>query len=194
MANLINAEHFILKKLDTELPDGLFYHGIHHTLNVAATAKFIALQEGVTNPADLNLLYFAALYHDAGFIVSYQNHEENSCLLARENLPQFGFSTEDLDVICALIMATKVPQNAQTHLERILCDADLDYLGRDNISSIAGMLYKELHTQGFVKDVEAWNEIQIKFLTQHTFHTEYAQKKLNPKKMAYLDELKKLSK
>ncbi|MDA0973125.1 MAG: hypothetical protein O2867_05255 [Bacteroidetes bacterium] len=41
-------------------------------------------------------------------------------------------------------MATKVPQEPKDHLARILCDADLDYLGGDDYDEIAGGLYQEL--------------------------------------------------
>ena len=49
--------------------------------------------------------------------------------MAKEELPKFGLSEKDIELICGMIMATKIPQNPKTKLEKIIADADLEYLG-----------------------------------------------------------------
>ena len=48
-------------------------------------------------------------------------------------------------------MATEIPQNPKTHLEMIMCDADLDYLGRYDFETISNNLYTEFLDFGFVR-------------------------------------------
>ena len=71
-------------------------------------------------------------------------------------------------------MATRVPQKPNNHLERIICDADLDYLGREDFISISSDFYKELKEYRMVKNKNDWDQIQIKFLKSHHFFTEYS--------------------
>ena len=178
----------ILDRLEQELPQHLHYHGKHHTLDVLETVKQIAEHEGVTEE-QLNILSVAAAYHDCGFIYGHQNHEEAGCNIARECLPKFGFDDATINLICNMIMATKVPQNPTCKLCNMLCDADLDYLGRDDFEPIAKSLYEELHHLGILKDEETWNRIQVSFLKDHHYHTSYGKELRQPKKEQHLKEL-----
>ncbi|HEV7380028.1 MAG TPA: HD domain-containing protein, partial [Dyadobacter sp.] len=144
MMNIEVAQNYILSKLESELDPTLFYHGVHHTLDVVQTALTIAYEENVTDAESLDLLRTAALYHDCGFLVTYKGHEAAGCDIAQNVLDEFGYTHAQIATICGLIMSTKVPQSAATHLEKILCDADLDYLGRADFKSIGETLYLEL--------------------------------------------------
>ena len=123
--NFQQAEIYILNRLKHELSPSLSYHGYHHTADVIHAAMQIADAEKISND-DKKLLRIAAAYHDAGFIYLYKGHEEKGCEMAKETLPGFGFSMEQLSIICGMIMATKIPQQPHSMLERIIADADLD--------------------------------------------------------------------
>lgn len=174
----------ILNKLNTELSENLFYHSIHHTLDVYHCAESIAKGEGVSD-SDLKLLLVAAIYHDAGYLIQNHNHEEISCTIARQYLPQFHYKEEDIDLICGIIMATKIPQRPKTHLEKIICDADLNYLGRTDFFNIGENLYKEMFAFGYINIRDDWNRIQLDFMRQHHYFTptairhNYSQKEKN---------------
>ena len=88
-----------------------------------------------------------------------------------EYLPGVGYSSEEIDIICKLIMATRVPHQPETLLEQIICDADLDYLGRDDFFTTGNKIFRELLEQGNIEDEKAWNELQVKFLTVHRYFT-----------------------
>ncbi|MEO7802283.1 MAG: phosphohydrolase, partial [Ginsengibacter sp.] len=135
------------------------------------------------------LLSTAAAYHDAGFIEGYNNHEEISCNVARTHLPQFGFSEEDIEKICELIMVTKIPQTPKNHLEQIMCDGDLLYLGTDRFEKISENLYKEFLKKGIVKDRDDWNIKQNEFLNAHKFFTNFARKNYASKKQENIKHL-----
>src|SRR5579872_4286957 len=114
---------YILNKLANELPDNLPYHNVEHTRDVYVTARDIAEREGLTDH-EKQLLLTAACFHDTGFLERTTGHEKVSCRLAQEILPGFGYKTDDIERICSIIMATKIPQQPKNHTEEILSDAD----------------------------------------------------------------------
>ncbi len=183
------AIEYILNRLAEDLPAHLTYHGHHHTIDVLEATERIARSEKVTKE-DLDLLLVAAAYHDCGFLYGHKNHEEKGCEIARECLPEFGFGEAEIDRICKMIMATKVPQNPTNHLSQILCDADLDYLGRDDFEPIATSLFEELNELKIIANIETWNKIQLGFLQEHYYHTNYGKTHRQPKKQVHLEEIR----
>ncbi len=188
MDNFSSAEKFILQKLESELPSNLTYHGLHHTLDVLNAALEIAKRQNL-NETEIRLLRIAMLYHDAGFIGIYKNHEKKGCEMARGNLPSFNFNKEEIEIICKMIMATKIPQGAVTQLEKIICDADLDYLGRKDFYKIAKNLYNELKMHNDIANENEWNIIQKNFLKKHRYYTKFSRQNREPQKQKYLKEI-----
>ena len=186
----IGVENFIKGKLKKNLPPLLTYHGFHHTEDVLNAALQIAEAEKI-NENDLELLRVAVLFHDSGFTELYKDHEEKGAEMAKEYLPYFGFKTEDIDCICGMILATKIPQKPLTKLEEIICDADLDYLGRTDFYTIGKTLFEEFKTFDIVQDELQWDKIQIKFLESHHYLTDYSQRVRASQKQEYLMALKK---
>ncbi|MBL7806302.1 MAG: HD domain-containing protein [Saprospiraceae bacterium] len=186
------AKAFILNKLRAELSDQLKYHGLHHTLDVLKMASELCDSEGV-NGREKTLVKTAALFHDSGFIKNkHTGHEAEGCLLVRAHLPAFGYAEQDIEQICEMIMATKIPQSPKSLLEQILCDADLDYLGREDFYVIGGTLYQELQEYHLIGDEQAWNKLQVSFLSAHRFHTETNKTVREPVKRQYLQDLQEL--
>jgi uncharacterized protein len=181
----------ILTRLRDGLSDHLYYHSLDHTLDVIDASERIGREMGVSGH-DMGLLRVAAAYHDSGFLVRYSGHEEAGCDIAREALPGFGFSADDIGAISDMIMATKVPQAPTSPLAEILCDADLDYLGRDDFGTIGQMLFREWMHIGIVMDVENFNRIQVKFLNVHHYHTDYSKRVRTPVKLAHLAILEEI--
>ena len=68
-------------------------------------------------------------------------------------------------------MATKIPQSPKTELERIICDADLDYLGRTDYFPISENLHREFLAFEKIKNDKDWIELQQIFLQSHTYFT-----------------------
>lgn len=167
------AKKFILSKLETALSPQLSYHSAEHTIDVYEAAKELAKNEGVSGD-DLTLLLTAAMYHDSGFLIDQKEHETLSCQVARQHLPAYGYSAGQLEKICGMIMATQIPQQPRNQLEEILCDADLDYLGRDDFFSIGDKLYAELRMFGIVNNENDWNILQAGFLEKHHYFTKTA--------------------
>lgn len=188
--NFKGAEDFILAKLKQELSPTLTYHGYHHTLDVLDAALKIAAAEN-SSDEEIKLLRIAVLFHDAGFIYVYKNHEEKGCEMAREILPGFGFDEQQIDVIAGMIMATKISRAPTTKLEEIISDADLDYLGREDVYPIAQTLFEELKVHAGLTDTKEWNNTQVNFLNNHHYYTPYAINLREPKKKIYMEGLQK---
>jgi HD superfamily phosphodiesterase len=180
---------FVLELLSNELSPNLTYHGVHHTLDVLGVVDDYIRRDKIP-VEEAELLKVGALLHDIGFINTYTNHEEEGVRIAKDLLKNYGLSKAEFSVIEGLIMATKVPQKPATHLEKIICDADLDYLGRNDFEKISESLFQELQNQDILHDRDNWNRIQVKFLEQHSYHTEFARKHRQPEKAKRLEEIK----
>jgi len=185
----IEARDFILEKLRNELPPHLSYHSVEHVQDVYRAAGHLGALEGVAGES-MTLLLTAALYHDTGFLRGPRDHEQVSCEIAREQLPVFGYTEPQIEQICGMIMATRIPQAPNNHLEQILCDADLDYLGRDDFYQIGNRLFEELSMYGIIHDEQEWNKLQIRFLESHRYFTPSAIKLRKEKKEQHLADIR----
>lgn len=182
------SKKFILTKLANELPKTLPYHGVHHTHDVHDVALSLAKQEAI-NDSDIELLKVATLFHDSGYTVQAHGHEQIGCAIAKDTLPKFGYTVEEIEKICGMIMATKIPQSPKTKLEEIICDADLDYLGRDDFETVSENLYKELNHNKPISR-EQWLKLEIEFLEGHTYFTATSRKLRNEMKAHHLKLVK----
>lgn len=172
-----------------KLPANLTYHNADHTRYVLKKAVFLA-NESRVNEAEISLLKLAALFHDTGFIHGSKYHEETSCEIAKSYLSR-DYSESELAKIYGMIMATKIPQNPQTELEKILADADLEYLGTDHFKEVGQSLYEELKHSIPDFSQQAWDELQLAFMEKHHFHTDYCRQNREPKKQENLLTVKK---
>jgi len=180
---ILEIEKYIRKRLVNELNPCYNYHDLNHTLDVANSAEIIAKHEGISE-RNITILKTAALLHDVGIISQFKEHEKHSVAIAKEILPQYGYNKEDIDIIAALIHATVMPQQPKNLMEEIICDADLDYLGRDDYFEISSRLRKEwfcLYKMDFF-DIQ-WYISQKEFLSNHNYHTSFSQKIRNEKKI-----------
>lgn len=169
----------MFQRLKKSLPSFLAYHNLEHTKYVLDKSIYLGKVEGCSDD-EMNIISVAALYHDAGFLLGMENHEEKGCRLVETELPEYGFSTQEIKKICGMIMATKTPQNPGNALERIIADADLFYLGTDQYFIMSSLLKKELlHLNPSLED-ETWKQIQLNFLKNHQYHTDFGKNILAP--------------
>lgn len=170
LIQFMDIQEIILDKLEKELPDYLYYHNVKHTVDVVTEVELIGWAEGCTDE-EILILKTAALFHDVGHTVSYDDHEYQGTLIAREMLPGFNYTPEQIDHICSIIMSTKLPPKPSDLLESIICDSDLDYLGRSDFIPVSNTLYEELKAQNKMGSLNEWNKLQVKFITGHQYFT-----------------------
>jgi uncharacterized membrane-anchored protein YitT (DUF2179 family)/predicted metal-dependent HD superfamily phosphohydrolase len=180
---------YLIQKLENGLPAYLTYHNAAHTSSVIEAAEHLAAAENIVEE-DLILLKTAALFHDAGYLKHHEEHEALSCDLARKLLPDYGYSSDQTEKVCRMIMATKLPHAPVDLLGEILCDADLYYLGTDHYSFYTEKLFQEFKKFGLVKTKIEWELHQKEFLTNHKFYTQTAIREREGQKRKQLQLLK----
>lgn len=186
MADILSIYFHVKSKLENnpELSQA-FYHGWMHTKNVYDAVCYLAVLENVDDD-DTELLKVATLYHDTGYTTGNSvGHEHISANIAREELPSlFGFSQDEVDMVCILIEYTAIDKKPLNILHKIMRDADMEYLGRDCYPYVSELLRREnsvLHA--------VWRREQLSFLKKHYFLTSSArllfdnQKAINLKKL-----------
>ncbi len=186
------ARDYIIQRLRLELKPTLYYHSVEHTIDVhEATQRLIAAEHITENTAVL--IETAALYHDAGILFQYTNHERASVELSRQMLPVFGYSPDDIDFIGEMIMVTSLPQRPSSLAGQILCDADLDYLGREDFLIHSFQLRLEWQIEGIKNlNLHDWFKSQVSFLSDHQYFTKSAIAIRNEQKNKNLQEIKQL--
>ena len=188
------ARRFIINKLKSSLPEELDYHNIKHTLNVEKAAIRIALLEGVVGE-ELILLRTAALFHDAGFIYRYSANEDYAIKMAQTELIKFGYNDIQIKIIGKIISATRKDAYPVTLLEKIMCDADHDYLGRADYHNVAKALRNELSAYGSPMNELEWLNFQLKYLESvHEYFTQTSQNIRGRGKTTRINELKEMKK
>lgn len=182
---------FIVAKISKEVASSYYYHNLAHTLDVVQCVKSIGEKEKVT-PLELELLSVAALLHDIGFINGPVDHEMRGSNYAQVILPSYSFKVDEIQIIANLILSTKYPPQPKSLLEKIICDADLDYLGRTDFETISANLFKELKNANANLSVEEWNRIQVNFLTNHQYFTTTSLTLRSKTKIEHLTKLRLL--
>jgi class 3 adenylate cyclase len=186
-----DMQEVILDKLEKELPGFVHYHNVKHTVDVVTEVELIGWAEGCTDE-EILLLKTAGLFHDTGIIESYDNHEIHGTKLAREMLPAYNYTPEQIERICSVIMATKLPPKPTDLLEEIICDSDLDYLGRSDFIPVSNTLFEELKAQNKMNDLNEWNKMQVKFISGHQYFTKTARSLREVNKQQQIERIQSL--
>ena len=193
----MNYQHLLKQVKDyaeayykTHKHEDLVYHNEDHTHDVVRAVTQIANHYQLTD-RDFFVVQAAAWFHDLGYMVDMQRHEEQSAILAESFLQKHNVSQEDIDAVKGCIMATKMPQAPTTLLEQIICDADLFHLGTDDFFKKDKQMLKEYKT---VHNLDMskldWRRKSIKFLQAQHYHTDYGQVLLNSGKEVNIQTLK----
>ena len=181
---LKQVDQYIRDLFREELPDGIKYHDANHTLHptrgVVAVANRIALAEAVSEE-ERELILAAAYFHDTGYIREFGHNEPIAARMAGRILKLIGYLPQEIKAIKAMILATDLRRGPKNHPERILCDADLDNLGRDDFFELDNKLREGRRVRGIdVSDDEKWYRGTLAVLEKFPYHTE-TQKKLRQK-------------
>jgi class 3 adenylate cyclase len=191
LVQFTELQELILEKLENELPPYLYYHNVKHTVDVVTEVELIGWTEDCSDE-EILLLKTAGLFHDAGHTVTYDGHEHEGTLMVRDMLPKYGYTQAQIDRICEIIMATKMPPQPKDLLQEIICDSDLDYLGRSDMIPVSNTLYKELKEQNKIGTLNDWNKLQVKFISVHQYFTKTARSLREVNKQIQIDRIKSL--
>lgn len=183
-ARLKIVDRYIRELFRDELPGSIKFHDANHTLHptkgVVAVANRIAISEGISD-TDRELLITAAYFHDTGYIREYDKNEPIAARMAGRILRLIGYKPNEIEKIQKMILSTDLDREPETHVEKILCDADLDNLGREDFFILDGRLRQGRGARGLdVSDDVKWYEGTLKLIKNHRYYTQ-SQKKLREK-------------
>ncbi len=156
------------------------YHNIDHTLEVVEASEIIGKQCKISSE-DLETVIVAAWFHDTGYFMGCENHEEASASIARKFLKQENINQVRINQVVNCILSTKIPQKPETLLEKILCDADLYHLATERFFEKSELLWRELMLHDQAMTLEFWMNKSKEFVEAHKYHTSFGKKTLFPR-------------
>jgi class 3 adenylate cyclase/ligand-binding sensor domain-containing protein/predicted metal-dependent HD superfamily phosphohydrolase len=174
LLRLNDLEELIFDKIENGLLEDIHFHNLNHTLSVYAIAELLGKEEGLTME-EILLVRTAALFHDTGFLISIEDHEDISVKLAKEILPEFRYSSDQIRLIERLILSTKKDFEPISVMEKVLNDADYDHYGREDYINMCEKQYMELKAQRKLLNKKAWFKDELYRLQNFKFQTRAAE-------------------
>jgi len=171
--------------------DNFYYHHYEHALDVMDRVIYLWKKEHLNNE-DIEILAISALFHDTWFVIKYDNNEKFWAKIARNFLKSILYPKEKIEKIEKIILSTALKAKPKTILEKIIKDADLDNLWRNDFFKKWAILKKEIETIKRIKIKDPdWIHASIDLLCNHKYFTETQQKEREEKKKENLKTLKK---
>ncbi|THU41125.1 HD domain-containing protein [Niastella caeni] len=187
---LDEIKQYVTSYFHTHANDKLIYHNLVHTEHVVNAAIEIANHYRLSDQ-DYFIVVTAAWFHDIGYYTDPARHEEKGAEEASVFLSRKGVDEPAIQTVAQCIRATRLPQNPETMLEKIVADADLFHLGTSRFGEFSKSLRKEfiaLHNIDLSKD--EWRNKTIRLLESHQYHTDYCRLLLSDTKAKHLEKLK----
>lgn len=192
MNKLVNdISHYIKDLFSAKLSPMFLYHSLQHTRDVVHVASKIADHYGLS-PDEKEIILISAWFHDTGYVITIENHEEYSALIAENYLKEKEYPEEKIKAIKKIILSTKIPRKPQNFFEDIISDADIAYIGEKNLNEKIKLLRKEWEStiNKFYSDYD-WLKLNIEFLETNEFRTDYAKKAFSETRADNLANLRK---
>lgn len=178
--NIIKAaENFISDLFSEKLSPNMIYHNYAHTLDVVNNSIKIGTKSGL-NDSELEIVTLAAWFHDSGYTVTYNGHEDAGKEIAAKFLNEHNYDPGKINLVLGCINSTKMPQAPQNLMEQVICDADLIHFGQEDFFEYSELLKTEWETMGINHVSEAdWYKASVDLLSTHRFFTQYARRKFS---------------
>jgi predicted metal-dependent HD superfamily phosphohydrolase len=173
------SSKYVSKCFEENLPEWAVYHNLQHTIETVngclEIGKGLNLKE-----EDLEILSIAAWFHDIGYIYVVDGHEEKSVEICTNFLKLNDYPADKISKVTNCILATKIINLPKNLFEFIICDSDLISLGRTDYFEKNDLLKLEIEMRSGKKiSDEQWLRRSAKFLSSHSYYTEYAKLNFN---------------
>jgi len=161
---------------------GHYYHHFWHALEISSRSVEIAKKEWLDTHSQ-ELLAIAGLFHDIGFSERYERNEPLWALHAKKYLENISYASSDIDTIYHIILATDIDLPAENILHKIIKDADIDNLWREDFWEKWEQLRQEMqYINGInIKQID-WYKTSLSLMSKLTFLTETNLRERQPKK------------
>ncbi|WP_286920791.1 Pycsar system effector family protein [Flavobacterium sp. UBA4197] len=177
------AENFVFALLKDKLSISYTYHNFNHTLRVVAAAKQLIDNEKV-DAGTAEQIIIAAWFHDTGYVKGCNEHEECGTGIAGKFLKEHGKDDAYIEAVKAIIRVTKIDNEPENLVQKIIKDADYYHFAADNYLELSDLLREEwkLTENRVFTDLE-WAMGNRKMMVQsHRYYTDYAKEHWQPKK------------
>ena len=167
-----------------------YYHSYEHAIDVMQRAIYLSEQENLSVD-EIEMMALAGLFHDTGFIVMYDKNEPIWAKIASNYLKSINYDKNKIKLIEQIILATDPDYtNPKNIYEKIIKDADMDNLWRDDFQKKSNDIKKELETvkKIKIKDPE-WHHSLVDLLISHKFNTDVQRKEIDKKKQENLNKM-----
>ena len=190
-----NAEKEATRLLKDRLPVEFVYHNINHTNRVVDAAREIIDHSTLTDD-EIEVLMISTWFHDVGYIDGCDDHETRSKEYASKFLKDKGVDDERMEKVKDCIDATRVEQEPDNLMEKVIKDADSAHLASDDFEATSELLRQEWKLMDIKDhDPDEWIDVNIQMLSNiHRYYTSYAKENWQPKKQENLSELLKKKK
>jgi predicted metal-dependent HD superfamily phosphohydrolase len=189
---LQEAKSYVHNWFVERVPVEYSYHTFEHTEKVVFQTIELSKTELLSDDR-IFILALASWFHDSGFGIGKEHHEQNSCIVYRQFADSFPELFGSISEVEQLICATEYSRNPQNFEEMILRDADLHYLGTPEYKLESNALRLEWATTlGKEYTEREWLQINVDFLIGHKFYTASASHKFEATKKSNLEEIQKL--
>jgi len=176
---LDKSSKFVSQIVEKKLPKWAVYHNLQHTVETVNGCLEIGKGSNLIED-DLEIVCIAAWFHDIGYIFNAEGHEEKSVEISTKFLKANDYPINKINKVTNCILATKLINHPKNFLESIICDADLISLGRKDYFEKNELLKLEIEMRSGKKITdEHWLRRSSKFLSSHSYYTEYAKLKFN---------------
>lgn len=191
-ALLIEVETHTINFITEQVSADFAYHNVQHTKDVVAAAQQLG-EAYHLHSKEMELLLFAAWFHDMGYDEGPIDHEKRGAEYAKSFFEKRNFDESDIQIIQNCILATKMPQSPNNLMEKILCDADMSHLGKKIYWERCGRIRQELAlTKSTTMAEPEWVDFELNFIKKHTYHTPKALELFGKKKQKHIRQLEKL--
>ena len=184
----MKTKEYVAGFIADNFTEKICYHNIDHTLEVVEASEIIGNHLKISQE-NLEIVILAAWFHDTGYFLGCDNHEEASANIARQYLEKELIDHEIISKVTSCILATKIPQSPKNTLEEIICDADLFHLATEQFFDKSELLLHELTLHNQKVNPKYWLIQSKEFVENHKYHTSFGKKILLPRLAKNLDLL-----
>lgn len=166
--------------LKENLPLEFTYHNFCHARDVFEAVTELGENSGLPD-SELEIIQVAAWFHDTGFVKGYLGHEYKSVDIAKEYLISIHCPVKKIERIIAIILMTELANMPITLSEKIIRDADILHIAKEDFFSKCLALKSEWDYTGFKNLTESeWLQTCLDFISSAAFFTEFANLKYEP--------------
>lgn len=161
-----------------------YYHHYEHALDVMNRAIYLWEKEWL-DKSDIEILALAWLFHDTWYVIEYDGNEKFWAKIAQNYLKTILYPSDKIEKIENIILATS-PNYLEPKdiLEKIIKDADMDNLWRDDFFKKWNDLKKEIEIVKRIKIKDPdWLHSALNLMKHHSFYTYTQNKERESKKI-----------